>query len=73
MLVAGKWTSPLGLVIVSPGRGDRKLLSQNFAVQEMEFCYSSLPTKIKYLQMEGNIISEDVCSGLPAEVSSSSL
>lgn len=59
-------------MIVSHGRGDRKLLSQNFAVYEMEFCYSSLPTKIKYLRMEGNIIPGDVWSGLPAEVSASS-
>lgn len=57
----------------SPRRGDRKLLSQHFAVQEMEFCYSSLSTKNKYLQIEGNFIPGEVCGGLPAELSASSL
>lgn len=73
-LSAGNQTSPLDLeVMESAGRGDRKLLSQHFAVQEMKFCYPSLSTKIKYLQMEGNFIPGDVCGGLPAELSASSL
>lgn len=74
MLRAGNRNPPLDLDVKrSPGRGDRKLLSQHFAVQEMNFRYSSIPNKIKYLQRKGNFTPGDVRSGLPAELSDSSL